>query len=69
MKPQYQFNTWKIQYTVGFDRHEVILMRKSYAASVIRSLRKKGIVDIVVLGPKDDIEGIYGAEDATGTEA
>ncbi len=49
---------WKIQYKVDGEMFQVICMRKSYAASIIRTLIKKGIAkaDLTIVGPAEEIE-------------
>jgi hypothetical protein len=52
-------STWKVQYTTQYGEvFEVICMRNSYAASIIRSLVKRGIdkSKIVVIGDVNEIE-------------
>ena len=50
------YNSWRVQYTSNGEAFEVILMRKSYAASIIRALRSKKAEDIVVIGPKEEMD-------------
>lgn len=46
---------WKVQYELGHEVFEVILLRKGDAFSVLTDLRRK-YANVQVIGPKEELD-------------
>ena len=50
---------WKVQYELGHEVFEVILLRKGDAFSVLTDLRRK-YANVRVIGPKEELDAYLG---------
>lgn len=50
---------WKVQYELGHEVFEVILIRKGDAFSVLTDLRRK-YANVQVIGPKEELDAHLG---------
>ncbi len=50
---------WKVQYELGHEVFEVILLRKGDAFSVLTDLRRK-YANVQVIGPKEELDAHLG---------